>query len=126
MFISEANPNAIEGVRRVLYQTPKPDQEQVHPAARDFELAARRAEIVAGMARNLKALGFTPDIVIGHHGWGEMLNLRDVFPGGAGAGLFRVLLRTDGQDVNYDPEFPMHADALPAHPRDERGQPCWR
>lgn len=113
VFISEANPNAIEGVRRVLYQPPKPDQEKVHPVARDFDLAARRAEIVAGMANNLKRLGFTPDIVLGHHGWGELLDIRDVFPDAPVLGYFEFYYAIDGQDVDYDPEFPIASDRFP-------------
>ena len=113
VFMSEANPNAIEGVRRVLYQPPKPNQEQVHQVARDFDLAARRAEIVAGMATNLKRLGFTPDIVIGHHGWGELLDIRDVYPDTPVLGYFEFYYAIDGQDVDYDPEFLITPDRFP-------------
>ena len=113
VFMSEANPNAIAGVRRVLYQTPKPNQEQVHQVARDFDLAARRAEVVAGMAGNLRRLGFVPDIIIGHHGWGEMLDIRDVFPDSPVLGYFEFYYAPDGQDVDYDPEFPITRDRFP-------------
>ena len=113
IFISEPNANAIENVRRVLYQTPKPNQEAVHPTARDFDLASRRAEIVAGMAANLKRLGFTPDVVIGHHGWGELLDVGDVFPAAPILGYFEFYYATDGQDVDYDMEFPISADRYP-------------
>ncbi len=113
VFISEPNPNAIQGVRRLLYHTPKPSQEQVHPVVRDFDLAARRAEIVAGMARTLKQLGFTPDVVLGHHGWGELLDIRDVFPDAPVLGYFEFYYATDGQDVEYDPEFPIGDDRFP-------------
>ena len=110
VFLGEPNPNAIEGVRRVMYNQPKPEQDSVHPMARDFDLAARRAEIAAGMASNLKRLGFTPDIIIGHHGWGEMLNLQDVWPEVPILGYFEFYYRTNGQDVTYDPEFPIDTD----------------
>ena len=113
MFISESNPNNIVGVRRVLYQTPKPNQEQVHPVVRDFDLAARRAEIVAGLAGNLKRLGFTPDIIMGHHGWGELLDIRDVYPDTPLLGYFEFYYATDGQDVFYDKEFPIGPDRFP-------------
>jgi glycosyltransferase involved in cell wall biosynthesis len=113
VFISEPNPNAIQGVRRVLYQTPKPDQEQVHQAARDFDMAARRAEIVATMARTLRQLGFTPDVVIGHHGWGELLDIRDVYPNAPVLGYFEFYYAIDGQDVDYDPEFPISVERYP-------------
>jgi glycosyltransferase involved in cell wall biosynthesis len=113
VFISEPNSNAIEGVRRVLYQAPKPNQEQVHQVARDFDLAARRAEIVAGMAANLKRLGFEPDIVIGHHGWGELLDIQDVYPNAPVLGYFEFYYAPDGQDVDYDAEFPITRDRFP-------------
>ena len=113
VFISESNTNAIENVRRVLYQPPKPKQDDVHPVARDFDIAARRAEIVSGMAANLKRLGFTPDMIIGHHGWGELLDIRDVYPDAPVLGYFEFYYETDGQDVNYDPEFPIPPDRNP-------------
>ncbi|HET9019925.1 MAG TPA: glycosyl transferase, partial [Acetobacteraceae bacterium] len=113
VFISESNTNAIENVRRVLYQPPKPKQDDVHPVARDFDIAARRAEIVSSMAANLKRLGFTPDMIIGHHGWGELLDIRDVYPDAPVLGYFEFYYETDGQDVNYDREFPIPPDRNP-------------
>ena len=113
VFISESNTNAIENVRRVLYQPPKPKQDDVHPVARDFDIAARRAEIVSGMAANLKRLGFTPDMIIGHHGWGELLDIRDVYPDTPVLGYFEFYYETNGQDVNYDAEFPIPQDRNP-------------
>ena len=107
VFISEANANRIEGVHRAFYQPPKPDQEAIHPLARDWDLAARRAELVQTAAGNLKRLGFTPDIIIGHHGWGELLNLVDVWPGAPILGYFEFYYDAHGQDVGYDPEFPV-------------------
>jgi glycosyltransferase involved in cell wall biosynthesis len=107
VFISEPNTNNIERVQRAYYQFKKPDQSRVHPAARDFDLHARRAELVAQAAANLKRLGFTPDVVIGHHGWGELLNIPDVWPNAPILGYFEFFYRTDGQDVGYDPEFPL-------------------
>jgi glycosyltransferase involved in cell wall biosynthesis len=113
VFISEPNPNQIQGIRRVLYQAPKPDQELIHPAARDFDLAARRADAVGAMASNLKRLGFTPDIILGHHGWGEMLNLPDIWPGTPMLGYFEFYYSENGQDVHYDPEFPVTPERYP-------------
>ena len=113
MFISEPNKNALPGVRRVLYSTPTPNQEPVHLVARDFDMAARRAEIVATMAGNLDRLGFKPDIVIGHHGWGELLDINDVWPDVPVLGYFEFYYDTAGQDVDFDPEFPMAREKFP-------------
>ncbi|MDE2199605.1 MAG: glycosyltransferase [Rhodospirillales bacterium] len=107
VFISEPNNNAIAGVRRVNYQLARTSQDGVHPHIRDFDLAARRAEIVYGLAVNLRSLGFTPDVIIGHHGWGEMLGLPDVWPGVPMLGYFEFFYSPYGQDTAYDPEFPI-------------------
>ena len=74
---------------------------------REHEMAMRRAQAAFEGAQKIKALGFRPDIMIGHHGWGEMLNLADVFPGVPMLGYFEFFYRIEGADVNYDPEFPM-------------------
>jgi glycosyltransferase involved in cell wall biosynthesis len=110
VFISQPNQNHIAGVRRVSYQMPKTTQDDIHPNARDYELAARRADLVAATATNLKQLGFVPDIIIGHHGWGELLNLSDIWPGVPMLGYFEFYYRLVGQDVGFDPEFPIAAD----------------
>jgi glycosyltransferase involved in cell wall biosynthesis len=114
VFISEPNANRIEGVRVVPYPKPAGSPTEVHVAARELDSALRRADIVAHTAANLKQLGFTPDIIIGHHGWGELLNVRDVWPDTPLLGYFEFYYSPDGIDVGFDPEFPTH----PAeHPR---------
>ncbi len=110
VFISEPNNTQLAGVRRVVYGMPDYVVDAVHPHARDWDRAVRRAEQVAIVARNLKALGFKPDIIIGHHGWGELLDLNQVFPGVPILGYFEFYYGTDGADVGFDPEFP--ADAV--------------
>jgi glycosyltransferase involved in cell wall biosynthesis len=107
VFITEANANVIEGVRKVPYMKPRPASQETHIAARELDAGVRRAEIVAHTARSLKGLGFTPDIVIGHQGWGEMLNLPDVFPGVPMIGYMEFYYQTDKADVIFDPEFPI-------------------
>ncbi len=64
-----------------------------------------RAEAVAQAARQVKALGFEPDIIIGHHGWGELLNLADVWPDVPLLGYHEFYYNLHGQDVGFDPEF---------------------
>jgi glycosyltransferase involved in cell wall biosynthesis len=114
VFVSEPNANRIDGVRVVPYPKPAAPPAEVHVAARELDAALRRADVVAHTARNLKQLGFTPDIIIGHHGWGELLNVRDVWPDTPLLGYFEFYYSADGIDVGFDPEFPTH----PAeHPR---------
>ncbi len=107
VFISEPNQNHVRGVRRAFYQTTTTEQEATHPNARDYDLQSRRAAKVAETAGQLKRLGYEPDIIIGHHGWGELLNLPDIWPNSPILGYFEFYYRTNGQDVGYDAEFPV-------------------
>ena len=111
VFITEENANVIPGVRKVIYRPPP-----VRPGpmdAADLDQAMGRAAAVAEVARNLKALGYQPDMIIGHHGWGELLDLGDVWPGAPLLGYFEFFYRTVGLDVGFDLEFPLHPAALP-------------
>lgn len=106
VFLSEPNRNVIHGVRRIHYRQPDPTPDTTHPAARAFDAAVRRAEIVAAAARDLRENGFRPDIILGHHGWGDLLNLGDVWPDVPMLGYFEFFHRTEGSTVGFDPEFP--------------------
>jgi glycosyltransferase involved in cell wall biosynthesis len=113
VFVSQPNDNVISGVRRVFYHKPDlPEGWNGHPNLREHDLAFRRADAVGKVARNLKGLGFVPDIVIGHHGWGEMLHLADLWPGVPMLGYFEYYYSPTGQDVGFDPEFPSEPGAL--------------
>jgi glycosyltransferase involved in cell wall biosynthesis len=113
VFLSEPNANYVADVRKIAYVSQRASDERIHEHAREFEMAVRRAEAAATAARQIKALGFTPDIIIGHHGWGEMLNMQDVFPGTPMLGYFEFFYNIIGQDVDFDPEFPFPEHRLP-------------
>jgi len=113
VFISEPNQNVMPGVRRVSYRMTRTAHAETYPVAQEFELATLRADLVAQTARTLKQLGFTPDIIIGHHGWGEMLNLGDVFPHTPLLGYLEFYYHTDRFDVGFDPEFPNDPSMFP-------------
>lgn len=107
LFLTEQNPNLLPGVRKLVYRTVRTPSPGIHPNLRDLEQALLRAEGVALAARQLRELGFTPDIIIGHHGWGELLDILDVWPDTPLLGYFEFFYHTDGLDVGFDPEFPI-------------------
>jgi glycosyltransferase involved in cell wall biosynthesis len=106
VFLSEPNLNRISGVRTVPYPKPPPPAIEAHVATRELDAALRRADVVAHTARNLKQLGFDPDVIIGHHGWGELLNLGDVWPDVPLIGYMEFFYQLRDVDVGFDPEFP--------------------
>jgi glycosyltransferase involved in cell wall biosynthesis len=109
VFLTEPNANHISGVRKVPYRKPPAASADAHPAARELDGGVRRAEAVFQVASGLKSLGFEPDIIIGHHGWGEMLNLVDIWPGTPMSGYFEFYYNPDSADVGFDPEFPSNS-----------------
>ncbi len=105
VFICEPNLNSMPGVRRVTYKAPPRPGAPTHSDARDFSLAMARAEAVAKAGDQVKALGFKPDIIIGHHGWGELLTLPDVWPDVPLLGYHEFYYHLTNLDVGFDPEF---------------------
>ncbi len=113
LFISEPNQNTLPGVRKAIYRPSRPASRSTHGNIRDLDAAMVRADAVAKTAGQFKGLGFTPDIIIGHHGWGELLSLPDLWPGVPLLGYFEFFYRTSGLDVGFDPEFPTPVTQFP-------------
>jgi len=113
VFISEPNANQMNGVRRVNYRLQPPRSRNVHFSVEEHEVMQLRAAEVARVAGNVKSLGFQPDVIVGHHGWGELLNLGDVFPGVPIVGYYEFYYHTEGVDVGFDAEFPVDAKMMP-------------
>ncbi|MBF9234778.1 glycosyltransferase [Microvirga alba] len=67
----------------------------------------RRAYGAAHCARELAEAGFHPDIVMVNTGWGENLFLKDVWPGARHVAYFEYYYAAKGQDLDFDPEFPV-------------------
>jgi glycosyltransferase involved in cell wall biosynthesis len=68
------------------------------------ERAMRGSAAADGMLR-LKASGFTPDVVVGHGGWGETLFVRDIWPRARLIVHAEFYYTADSADVGFDPEF---------------------
>ncbi len=69
-----------------------------------------RGAAVAAMLRTLQQEGFTPDLVLGHGGWGETLFVRDIWPHCQLLVYAEYFYSADDSDVDFDPEFPPPAD----------------
>ncbi|MBK5969453.1 MULTISPECIES: glycosyltransferase [Thiorhodovibrio] len=106
MPLRTAQPGQWQGVQLWPYQVSRGTTPNVHPWVADFETKTIRAEACFRAALALRAEGYTPDVIIAHHGWGESLFLKDVWPG-AKLGLYcEFFYHPQGADVGFDPEFP--------------------
>ena len=98
-------PTTWKGVRVIPYGIQRKQGQGVHPWVQDFDTKVIRAEACHAAACALRDRGFTPDIIVGHHGWGETMFLRDVWPT-ARIGLYCELYHLSGADhTGFDPEF---------------------
>jgi glycosyltransferase involved in cell wall biosynthesis len=95
-----------QGVSLVHYTAQRGSTPKVHPWVSDFETKTIRAEACFKAALQMKAQGYTPDIIVAHHGWGESLFLKEVWPQ-AKLGIYcEFYYHPHGADVGFDPEFP--------------------
>ena len=96
-----------QGVKLVSYSASRGSTPNVHPWVSDFETKTIRAEACFRAALQMKAQGFTPDVIVSHHGWGESLFLKEVWPTAKLAIYCEFFYHPHGVDVGFDPEFPV-------------------
>ncbi len=107
VFLTQRDPAPkIEGIRNVIYKPRHSAGKSAYPLTRYLEDCHGAGHQVALECRKLAAAGFTPDIVLGHVGWGEMTFLRQVWADVPIIGYFEYYYLSDGGVVGFDPEFP--------------------
>ncbi|MDJ0822860.1 MAG: glycosyltransferase [Paracoccaceae bacterium] len=98
-------PTKWQGVAIVPYEIKGASSKDIHPWLADFETKIIRGTSCYRGAMMLKQRGFEPDVICAHHGWGESLFLKDVWPT-ARLGLYCELYHLSTKPfVNFDPEF---------------------
>ena len=96
-----------QGVRLAPYTATRGTTPKVHPWISDFETKTIRAEACFRAALRIRAEGLNPDLIVSHHGWGESLFLKDVWPRAKLAIYCEFYYHPRGADVGFDPEFPV-------------------
>lgn len=95
-----------QGISVIPYKIERRSTQGIHPWLVDFETKLIRGHACYDAAAKLRDQGYTPDVVIAHHGWGESLFLKDVWPN-ARMGLYCELYYRSGTPyAGFDPEFP--------------------
>ncbi len=95
----------VPGVEVHRYQLNRGSSRQIHPWAQEFETKVIRGEACAAASSQLKAQGFTPDVIVANPGWGESLFLKDVWPGARLLAFIEFYYAARGLDFDFDPEF---------------------
>ncbi len=111
MTMQKVNQTEWQGVQLVPYTAGRGTSQNIHPWVSDFETKVIRAEACYRLALQLKESGFTPDVIIAHHGWGESMFLKEVWPN-AKLGIYcEFFYHSHGADYGFDPEFPAQDSA---------------
>jgi glycosyltransferase involved in cell wall biosynthesis len=108
--ISQKNAKGLQNVPNAAYAPARAITPNIHHYIAGLESAVLNGQAVAKKMDALKQKGFTPDVVIGHAGWGETLYAKDVFPNAKLINYFEFFYHAKGADTDYDPEFPNTLD----------------
>ncbi len=112
LFLTQRNDIRLPGVTTVTYKPHHTPAKDAYGLSKDWEAAAGTGIGAALAARQLKDQnGWTPDIIIGHTGWGEMLFLKEIWPDVPVIGFFEYFYRTSGGLVGFDPDSPANDQA---------------
>lgn len=120
-FSSAAKTSPIETVH-VAYLRGHPPG--LDPWVQPLDSKIIRGRSAAAVLNAWRDENWIPDIIIGHTGWGDMLNLRDIFPSSRILGWFEFYYHARGLDLDFDPEFPPD-EALRTKVRLKNLWPLW-
>jgi glycosyltransferase involved in cell wall biosynthesis len=87
------------------WSKPESSVKEIPPFVTRVEGDLRRGHAAAEVALRLRRKGFSPELIIGHPGWGETLLLSEVFPDAPQILHGEYYYRTEGGDFGFDPEF---------------------
>lgn len=104
-FITQPNPNVIQGVKKISYERDSRGPINCHAYSVEIDRAIHAGASVATRCQQMRDDGFRPDLIVGHSGWGETLFVKDVFPDTPVLANFEFYYHHRGVDVGFDPEF---------------------
>jgi len=96
----------VKGAKIVQYNVHHRPKDDSYALSKYWEECCGSGLGAAFASEKLKENGFTPDIIIGHVGWGELTFLKQVWPHAPIIGFFEYYFLSEGGSVGFDPEFP--------------------
>lgn len=88
-------------LQMVRYRPHREVRKEQHPYLAFVEGAVLNGQALARTAWNMKASGYSPDLVVAHSGWGPGLYIPDVWPNAKYVGYFEWYYRPTGSDADF-------------------------
>lgn len=101
-----------QGVHLVPYKISRANLPNQHDWIKDVESKVIRAEACLKACASLKDQKFTPDIIVGHPGWGETMFVKEVWPHSKLVLYCEFFYHATGTDMGFDPEFDKAVDTF--------------
>ncbi|MDC0474048.1 glycosyltransferase [Hyphomicrobiales bacterium] len=96
----------MDKIKHHKYRIEQSSSKNIHSLAMEFETKMIRAEAVAKECFKLKDIGFIPDLIISHPGWGELYFIKDIWPDAKLLSYFEFYYNSKGADVGFDTNEP--------------------
>jgi glycosyltransferase involved in cell wall biosynthesis len=97
----------------VVYKPDGATAKDAHPYTAWYESCIRNGIGAMLAARQLAQSGYKPDLIIGHAGWGELIFMKEVWPGVPVISGFEYYFIPEGGLIGFDPEFREQPDIAP-------------
>ena len=99
-------PPQIPGVRMVQYKSGRGSTPNIHPWVSDLESKVIRGHTAFKAALKMRdEYGFSPEVIFAHHGWGESLFLKEIWPRAKMLLYCEWYYPLHGADTDFDPEY---------------------
>jgi glycosyltransferase involved in cell wall biosynthesis len=103
LFVTQNTDTELENIQKVVFKPSREPNKGTHFYVRSYERAVLHGQAVFRVALKLKEIGFIPDIICGHSGWGLTMFMKDAFPTVPLLCYFEWFARAHGSDLDFDP-----------------------
>lgn len=111
-FITQRTDVNLPGVQRHNYLPKRQAHAASHHYVRLFENSVLAGQQVARVLIDMQTARLTPDVIVGHPGWGELLFAKDIFPKVPLLNYCEFYYSGHGADVGFLPDEPASVDTI--------------
>lgn len=112
MFLTQRGDVDLPGVQRITYKPPRAAHASTHQYVRLYENAVIVGQQAARVMIDIEKAGKTPDVIVAHPGWGEVLFAKDIFPKVPLLNYCEFYYSGRGADIGFDKDEPATVDSI--------------